>query len=67
MLSCPQNILLISDNLLTKIQDGAELLARLQVQEDYIFCNPSEPMHAGLKKLRQCIYKKMHASRRARD
>jgi len=31
------------------------------VQEDYIFDNPSEPMHAGLKMLRQRIYMMMHA------
>jgi hypothetical protein len=49
------------------MQVGATLLERLQMLEDYIFDNSSEPIHAGLKKLRQSIYKKVHASRRARD
>ena len=52
----------------TSTQNKAEgLLERLQMLEDYIFDNPSEPIHARLKKMRQFIYKKMHASRRARD
>ena len=79
MFSCPQNILLISDAIsynkmqdraelvaFVQMQDRAELLAFLQMHEGFIFCNPSQPMGGMLKEVRQFVYKKLHASRRAR-